>query len=128
MHMTECATQATVHARRRRGRTVVTMLTLVDEAIGTETLRTFPIRQIEAMLNAGDPDPDRPRLVRPDGTDPDEFSQAVARAYNAYAVTGPRPALGMAREAGVPLATVNRWIREARSRGALPPTRRTATD
>ncbi len=125
VHMTDSTTQATIHARRRRGRLVVAILTLADdEAIGPETLREFPLRQIEAILNAGDPDPDRERLGRPEGRDPDEFAQLVAGAYNAHSVMGPRPALAMAREAGVPLSTVNRWIRDARRRGALPPPRR----
>lgn len=68
----------------------------------------------------------RPRepLARPDGTDPDAFSLRVAKAYNALVVTTSAPAKAIADEAGVPVGTVHRWIREARQRGHLPPARK----
>ena len=62
----------------------------------------------------------RPKLTRPDGTDPDGFSARVAAAYREYAPQTRAPALKIAEEAGVPVATVRSWIREARRRGKLP--------
>lgn len=63
---------------------------------------------------------ERPRLTRPDGTDPDGFAARVAAAYREYAPQTRAPALKIAEEAGVPVATVRSWIREARRRGKLP--------
>lgn len=63
---------------------------------------------------------ERPALTRPDGTDPDGFAQRVADAYREYVMQTRSPALKIAEEAGVPVATVRSWIREARRRGKLP--------
>lgn len=63
---------------------------------------------------------ERPRLTRPDGTDPDSFYALVAAAYREYAPQTRAPALKIAEEAGVPVGTVRGWIREARRRGKLP--------
>jgi hypothetical protein len=62
----------------------------------------------------------RPKLTRPDGTDPEGFSARVAAAYREYAPQTRAPALKIAEEAGVPVATARSWIREARRRGKLP--------
>lgn len=61
----------------------------------------------------------RPRLTRPDGTDPDGFAERVADAYREYVMETRSPALRIAEEAGVPIATARSWIREARRRGKL---------
>jgi hypothetical protein len=61
----------------------------------------------------------RPRLTRPGGADPDEFYPLVAQAYWEYAPLTRAPAKEIATEAGVPITTVHRWIREARRRGFL---------
>lgn len=66
------------------------------------------------------PSAERPRLTRPDGTDPDGFAARVAAAYREYATQTRAPAVEIAKEAGVPIATVRSWIREARRRGKLP--------
>lgn len=66
----------------------------------------------------------REPLSRPDGTDPDSFYRQVAAAYNSAVMEGPAPAKVLAEEAGVPVTTVHRWIREARTRGHLPPARK----
>lgn len=66
----------------------------------------------------------RKPLTRPDGTDPDGFSQRVAEAYNDTILTTSKPAPVLAEEADVPVTTVHRWIAEARRRGHLPPARR----
>lgn len=64
--------------------------------------------------------PTRPRLTRPDGTDPEAFYRSVAAAYREHLTTTRAPAAAMADEAEVPVATAHRWIREARKRGFLP--------
>ena len=66
------------------------------------------------------PAAERPRLTRPDGTDPDGFAARVADAYREYARQTRAPAVKIADEAGVPVATARSWIREARRRGKLP--------
>lgn len=75
------------------------------------------------------PTSERPRLTRPDGTDPDGFAERVAAAYREYAQKTRSPAIEIAREAStpgatVPVATARGWIREARRRGKLPEGRR----
>ena len=65
----------------------------------------------------------REPLSRPDGTNPDTFSQQVATAYNEAVLKTSAPAVALAEEADVPVKTVHRWIREARLRGHLPPAR-----
>lgn len=64
--------------------------------------------------------PERPRLTRPDGTDPENFYALVAAAYREYAPHTRAPAVKIAEEANVPVGTVRGWIREARRRGKLP--------
>jgi hypothetical protein len=66
----------------------------------------------------------RAELRRPDGEDPEEFYRLVSRAYAEYAAETKAPAREMAEEAGVPVTTVHRWVREARRRGFLPPARK----
>ena len=66
------------------------------------------------------PAAERPRLTRPDGTDPDGFAAKVAAAYREYATQTRAVAIEIANEAGVPVPTARSWIREARRRGKLP--------
>lgn len=66
----------------------------------------------------------RPPLSRPDGADPDDFYRRVADAYHDVLQRSGRVAPALAEEAGVPVATVRRWIQESRRRGFLPPARR----
>jgi hypothetical protein len=68
--------------------------------------------------------PKRPPLKRPDGQDPDFFYRGVAEAYTDTLRRTSAIAPALAEEAGVPVATVRRWIQEARRRGFLPPARR----
>jgi hypothetical protein len=70
---------------------------------------------------AGEP---RAPLTRPDGTDPAGFSRRVAAAYREVVGTSSTPAKLLADEAGVPVTTVHRWIREARRAGYLEPARK----
>lgn len=65
----------------------------------------------------------RPKLQRPDGSDPDAFYRKVAAAYEETVATTSKVAVVLAEEAGVPVPTVHRWVREARRRGFLPPAR-----
>lgn len=65
----------------------------------------------------------RPKLTRPGRDGTDEFYALVARAYREASAETGRPAPVLAEEAGVPVATVRRWIAEARRRGHLPPGR-----
>lgn len=65
----------------------------------------------------------RKPLTRPDGTDPEGFSQRVAAAYREAIETTGAPAPLLAAEADVPVVTVHRWIADARRRGFLPPAR-----
>lgn len=74
------------------------------------------LKQLEANAAKSD----RPRLERPDRSDPDSFYRLVAQAYREYLTQTGAPAPRIAEEAGVPVATAHRWIREARRRGALP--------
>lgn len=84
---------------------------------------------IEAAERETWPRPEEPRpatprapLTRPDGTDPQGFAHRVAKAYReALAAKDSAPAKTLAAEAGVPVTTVHRWIREARRLGALGP-------
>lgn len=105
------------------GRQVVTGLCLEGAAITASMLRSLPLARIEAEANApatGEREP----LTRPDGSDPDGFYREVARAYGSAVTETPGPAPLLAKEAGVPVTTVHRWIREARRRGFLSRGRR----
>jgi hypothetical protein len=64
---------------------------------------------------------DRATLTRPDGSNPDAFYARVADAYREHALRSRAPSVGIATEAGVPVATARSWVREARRRGHLPP-------
>ena len=66
----------------------------------------------------------RPRLTRPDRSDPDGHAEAVAASYAEHVHAGRQPGMAIAEEAGVPVATARGWIREARRRGKLPKGRR----
>lgn len=61
----------------------------------------------------------RPRLTRPDRSDPPAFYGQVALAYRDYIAHGTRPAIAIADEASVPVATARRWINHARELGLL---------
>lgn len=109
-----------VRVDQREGRTVITGLCLEGDDLCTSTLREVSLSRLAASLGAPPPQTDRPRLRRPDGSDPDGFYRQVAGAYSSLVCDTSRPAKAMAEEAGVPVATVHRWIHEARRRGFLP--------
>jgi hypothetical protein len=54
---------------------------------------------------------------------PDEFYRKVAELYSWCVVTGVAPAPAIAAANKKPVATVHRWISEARRRGVLAPAR-----
>lgn len=62
----------------------------------------------------------RKPLARPAGDDPERFYAQVAAAYREHQETTSAPAKAIAEEAGVPVTTAHRWVREARIRGHLP--------
>lgn len=66
--------------------------------------------------------PRRPRLniVDPGGyRKPDGFYRQVADRYLWLAAVSPRPAQELAEANDMPVATVHRWVREAKARGLL---------
>lgn len=81
-------------------------------------------RQKQERPSSGAAGHRREPLTRPDGTDPEGFSRRVAEAYVEAASATRAPATVLAEEAGVPVTTVHRWVREARQRGHLPPARK----
>lgn len=116
------------------GRKVLSGLLLLAEgdAIRGETLRKVPIARMENSHNLtrdywqgdlGAALKDLPPLRREAGMSPEDFSQLVAKHYEAWATAVPSPAAAIAAEWGVKPATVHSWIREARLRGYLPPAR-----
>lgn len=88
----------------------------VEEALSTDN---DPVRQVREAERAP-----RPRLRRPTGADPDGFYALVAEAYEEAAIGRKVIAATLAEESGAPIATVYRWIAEARRRGHIPPARR----
>jgi hypothetical protein len=54
----------------------------------------------------------------------EDFYAGVASAYSTATVFSDRPIIAVAEANAVPVATVNRWVREARRLGMLAPTRR----
>jgi hypothetical protein len=106
----------------RYGRPTVVELHLSGRVIAAEDLRAIPIGQIEAEAAAStDRSPLHPRQP---GESAEAFSARVADAFKAVAATTRWPATTLAREAGVAVGTVHRWIGEARLRGMLPPASR----
>lgn len=70
------------------------------------------------------PTPHLPHLAVPKGTKPDRFYKEAADLYAELALHSRRPAADLAERSGVSVASVHRWIAEARRRGYLPPAER----
>ncbi|MEU3033497.1 hypothetical protein [Streptomyces griseoaurantiacus] len=71
-----------------------------------------------------DPGDAPPPLARPEGRITDEFLNDLARSYRWLVASGDTaPAAAIAKQTGAPVATVRRWIVNARQRGMLPPGR-----
>lgn len=106
------------------GRVVVGPLVALTARAGGDVSMS-ELRDRAQLIKAAPKKPRRRKpLTRPDGTNPEEFYRRVAQAYAEAVVTTSKPAKVLAEEAGVPVGTVHRWIREARRRGYLPPARR----
>jgi hypothetical protein len=67
------------------------------------------------------PTPHLPHLAVPKGTKPDRFFKEAAELYGELAKHSRRPAADLAERSGVSVASMHRWIAEARRRGYLPP-------
>jgi hypothetical protein len=130
------------------GRWVVVVVHFEYFRITARMLRDLPLGKIEAWVNQlaqqglVDPAADPAKLsdtvqfavegtalwvdALPDapakGAKPDEFYRRIGEIYGKAALASPRPAAELAAAWEVPLTTVHRWVRVARSRGYLPPT------
>jgi len=117
------------------GRFHVSRLVIEGSPLSAEHLRSIPLGRIEAAANAlfhGDPPPVphtgdakiaphlRANAVR---GYPESFYDAVAGGYRALVASSSRPIADLAEANEVPLTTAQRWVREARRRGKLPPGR-----
>ncbi|SDD18284.1 hypothetical protein SAMN05216174_10877 [Actinokineospora iranica] len=74
----------------------------------------------DSVPRTGIPPVSRPVMMRPDGKDPRAFYSQFAQVYIMAATESKRPSAVIAEESGVPVATVRRWVKEARARGFLP--------
>src|SRR6478735_6281918 len=104
--------------------------------VSASLLRTIPVGRIEAAVNAlarhgaegaGSRAEARvPPKLREHSVPgyPDEFYEAIARAYRLLAADSTRPVVDIAEANGVPVTTAQRWVKEARRRDLLPPGRR----
>ena len=108
--------------------------------LSAEKLRSIPLGRIEAAANAmlhGDGVPTGRRAsaaklnariadtLRENAVQgyPDTFYDAVASAYRALVAASSKPIGELAEANSVPVTTAQRWVREARRRGKLPPGR-----
>jgi len=126
-------TRVMVRVAKRDGRFLVEELRLLG-GVSAERLRSVPLGRIEAAANAlmhssaglqqGVPAeiPHELRLTSVRGY-PDRFYDAVAAAYRTLAHASTKPVVDLAEANEVPVTTAQRWIREARTRGKLPPGR-----
>ena len=109
----------------------------IDGTVSAELLRSLPVGRIEATANAqlhggvdkaargGRSKPQIAAKLRkstPQGYT-DAFYDAVAIAYRGLVGTSSRPIGELATANEVPVTTAQRWVREARRRGKLPPGR-----
>jgi len=114
-----------------RGRLEVRELHLLDlgQPITAERLRAFNLGTIGQMIamqaivaEQSGAKPARSRSLKPPASRgySNDFYERVADSYrSALLVTGRRPVVAIANEAGVPRSTAARWVKEARHRGLL---------
>lgn len=118
--------------------------TLSDDPWGPEPpslsaadLRRIPLGRIDAAINAEVDEINRAVIDRRVAADPievptgrrrypDSFYEEMAARYQGLTFLGEPPAKMIAEQAGVPVTTVHRWVREARRRGFLGPARKGA--
>ena len=102
-----------------------------DGEVSAAVLRTIPVGRIEAAVNAhaagarADAAQARvPHHLRAgSGGYPEEFYEVAASAYRELAASSPRPVADLAAANEVPVTTAQRWVKESRRRGLLPPGR-----
>lgn len=125
------------------GRYHVTALR-VEGKVSAEVLRSIPVGRLEAAANAllhGDAADGGPRgaarerrgkprariadSLRANAVQgyPDTFYDAVAAVYRGLVAASSRPIAELAEANDVPVTTAQRWVKEARRRGKLPPGR-----
>lgn len=90
---------------------------LLDVLLGGGRRFTTGTATARASASAETTRPPEP-LGRPRGGDP-EFYRRVAQRYRVLAMEGHNPTTRLAQEAGVPLSTAQRWLREARRNNFL---------
>jgi Arc/MetJ family transcription regulator len=108
----------------------------IEGHVSADLLRSIPIGRIEAAANAllhpdASPPTARRRSARIAATlranavqgYPDTFYDAVATAYRHLVTRSSSPIADLATANDVPVTTAQRWVREARRRGKLPPGR-----
>jgi hypothetical protein len=95
------------------------------KCVGSDASVLVPRSALTSRVRTGKRHPEL-RLRIPDGPRrPDSFYRKVGEAYmKAVEDHSHRPAQEIADENGVPVSTVRRWIREARSRNVLAPAER----
>jgi len=103
----------------------------VDGPVSAGSLRSIPVGRIEAAANAQLHLADatkRPKAkiaasLRSNAVQgyPDAFYDAVASVYRHLAGVSSRPVGEIADANDVPVTTAQRWVKEARRRGLLPP-------
>ena len=114
------------------GRQTLTGLQVLGP-VAADVLRSIPVGRIEAAANAlfhvaAAPPRKSARIpanLRANAVQgyPDRFYEAVAAAYRSLVATSSRPIVDLAEANGVPVTTAQRWVKEARRRGLLPPGR-----
>jgi hypothetical protein len=112
------------------GRHTLTGLQVLG-TVAADVLRAIPVGRIEAAANAGLAEGPRRRTARIPANlranavqgYPDRFYDAVAAAYRSLVATSSRPIADLAAANDVALTTAQRWVKEARRRGKLPPGR-----
>lgn len=115
---------------------VVTQVQLTAGTVLAEHLRKVPLGEIERLLRydtsvvgigpSGEAAlvPPPPVSRRLSGEDDVAFYHRVARSYRYHAGRTSAPSRAIAEESGVPVGTVRRWIKEARTARAIGPGRR----
>ncbi|MFJ9217885.1 hypothetical protein ACIRJL_17235 [Streptomyces sp. NPDC102383] len=82
-------------------------------------------RTMFVLGDSQDPGEEPPPLTRPAGRITDDFLSDLARSYRWLVASGESaPASVISKQTGAPVATVRRWLVNARQRGMLPPGRR----
>ena len=94
----------------------------IDPQLSSGNIRSPSLKRLHPIAEIAP----RPRVTRPDTRAgfTDAFYGEVAAAYMWLVSVGLAPAPHIAEETGAPVATVHRWVGEARKRGHLAPAAR----